>query len=87
MGGYRRDVVHRVLSERGAVRVVSSPDSERWRRSAEGEDFEAVLAFTRDGDLLYGDEVRYPATGLGLDADDVIRRVDALGGLWRRPGR
>ncbi len=87
MGGYRRDVVHRVLSELGASRVGSSPDSEEWVRIVKGEPLVVKLAFQRGGDLLYGAEVRDLATALGLDADDVIRRVEALGGLWRRPGR
>jgi hypothetical protein len=87
VGGYRRDIVHRVLSERGAIRVGASPDSERWTRAdAKGGYFEAVLGFTRGGDLLFGNEIRYLASALDLDPDEVIRRVEALGGLWRRPG-
>ena len=86
MGGYRREIVHRVLTALGALRVDAGPDTEKWARTAAGEYHEAVIAWTRGGDLLYGDEVRYLASALGLDPEDVIRRVVALGGFWRRPG-
>jgi len=86
VGGYRREVVHRVLSETGARRVGSSADTEEWVRIADGAPLVVRLVFGRGGDLLYGAEVRDLASSLGLDPDEVIRRVEALGGLWRRPG-
>ena len=86
MGGYRREVVHRVLIALGAKRVEGGLGREKWVRAEGAQYHEAAIAWTRGGDLLYGDEVRSLATALGLDPEDVIRRVVALGGLWRRPG-
>jgi hypothetical protein len=51
LGGYRREIVHRVLSEMGASRVGSSADTEEWVRIADGEPLVARLVFGRGGDL------------------------------------
>jgi hypothetical protein len=36
VGGYRRDIVHRVLVESGATRIGASTDTEEWVRVVKG---------------------------------------------------
>ena len=88
MGGYRIEVVWRVLQEEGARLVPESCglNYATWVRVVDSEpNIGAVGWGGRGGHLLFGDEIRGLAEALRLDPDQVMRRVEDLGGLWRDP--
>ena len=88
MGGYRVEVVWRVLRESGAQYEAahSGENIAAWSRVEREQLHIATISWRgRGGQLLFGSEVLELAKGLRLDPEAVLRRIEELGGLWRDP--